>query len=112
MTMQFVSTPLTKNVILTLLDQYASEIRQKFHVRRLGLFGSHARGDANPQSDIDILVEFEVPTFDAYMDLKFFLEDLFHRNIDLVMEDTLKPRIKSAILTEVQYGQRLQALPR
>jgi hypothetical protein len=112
MTIQSVSFPLTKNIILTLLDQYASEIRQKFHVRKLGLFGSYARGDANPQSDVDILVEFEIPTFDAYMDLKFFLEDLFHHNIDLVMEDTLKPRIKSAILTEVQYGQRLQTLSR
>ena len=112
MTMQSISAPLTKTLILTLLDQYAPEIRQKFQVRRLGLFGSHVRGDANPQSDIDILVDFEVPTFDAYMDLKFFLEDLFHRDIDLVMEDTLKPRIKSAILTEVEYGQRLQALSR
>lgn len=107
MTTQSVSSPLTKNVILTVLDQYAYEIRQKFHVHKLGLFGSHVRGDTHPQSDIDILVEFEIPTFDAYMDLKFFLEDLFQRDVDLVMADTLKPRIKPRILTEVQYAQGL-----
>jgi uncharacterized protein len=111
MSAQSVFLPLTKSRILATLDQHALEIRQKFHVRKLGLFGSHVRGDTSLQSDIDFLVEFEITTFDAYMDLKFFLEDLFQRNVDLVMEDTLKSRIKPQILNEVQYAQRLQALP-
>ncbi len=63
---------------------------------RIGLFGSFARGDAGPGSDVDVLVEFADPfvTFDRYMDLKFYLEDLFGRRVDLVIRRTLKPRIR------------------
>jgi predicted nucleotidyltransferase len=85
------STHLTRNRILALLSEHASEIKQRFHVRRLGVFGSYVREEPRPGSDVDILVEFESPTFDNYMDLKFFLEDMFHKDVDLVMADTLKP---------------------
>ena len=56
-----------------------------------------------PDSDIDILVELEAPTFDGYMDLKFYLEDLFGRDVDLVMADSVKPRLRPYIAREVQY---------
>ena len=49
-------------------------------------------------SDIDVLVEFQsAPTFDAYMDLKFYLENLFHKSVDLVIDDTVKPRMRPLI---------------
>ena len=101
---------MTSDTILKTLEQNVNQINQKFHIRKLGLFGSYARGDARTNSDIDVLVEFEKPTFDGYMELKFFLEDLFHKDVDLVMKDSLKPRIKPSILAEVQYVQRLQML--
>ena len=80
------------------------EIEKKFGVRKIGIFGSSARGEAGPASDIDVLVELEDPTFDRYMDLKFFLEDLFGRPCDLVLEDSLKEGIRAKALGEVRSG--------
>ncbi len=102
---------LTRTQILATLNHHAAEIKARFHVQRLGLFGSYVRDEARPGSDVDILVEFVSPTFDAYMNLKFFLEELLCKNVDLVMVDSLKPRIKSTIMDEVQYAQGLQAVP-
>jgi hypothetical protein len=76
-------------------------------VRRLGLFGSAARGEAAEGSDLDFLVELEKKTFDNYMDLKFFLEDLFGCKVDLVMVSALKPRLREPILKETVYAQGL-----
>ena len=90
--------------ILKLLQQNIGEIR-KFGVRRIGLFGSWVRGEGKPESDIDVLVEFDHSTFDRYMELKFFLEELFGRNVDLVLAETLKKQIKPKIMREVLYVQ-------
>ena len=59
------------------------------------LFGSYARGDQKASSDIDILLEFDKPTFRNFMDLSFYLEDLFGREADLVMVKRLNSRIPS-----------------
>jgi hypothetical protein len=80
------------------------EIKSRFGVRRIGLFGSTVRGDANPASDIDVLVEFDEPTFDRYMDLKFYLEDLFGKPCDLVLSDVLKEGVRGSALREVVYA--------
>ncbi len=72
-----------------------------FGVRSLDLFGSVARDEATETSDLDFLVEFEgTVTFDRYMDLKFFLEDLFERPVDLVTQRSLKPQIRQTVLEE------------
>jgi predicted nucleotidyltransferase len=55
-------------------------------------------------SDIDILVEWEKPTFDHYFDLKFFLEDTFGWKVDLVVAEAIKPAFKDYILAEVVYA--------
>jgi len=70
-------------------------------VNRLGLFGSASRNEATAASDLDFLVDLEPATFDNYMDLKFFLEDLFDCKVDLVLCDTIKPRLRQSILQEV-----------
>lgn len=90
--------------VIRLLRTAAPEIEKKFGVRKIGIFGSAARGEAGPASDIDVLVELEDPTFDRYMDLKFFLEDLFGRPCDLVLEDSLKQGVRSQALREVLYA--------
>ncbi len=72
-------------------------------VRKIGLFGSFKRGQARRKSDIDILVVLEKPTFDSYMEVKFYLEDLFERKVDLVMAETIKSRLRPYILNEVEY---------
>ena len=80
------------------------ELRERFTVTRIGVFGSFARGEAGPESDVDILVELTDPTFDHYMDLKFRLEDVLKRPVDLVMADTVKARLKPIIDQEVVYA--------
>src|SRR5947209_19372152 len=88
-----------RSEILHLLGANQAKIKS-FGVRSLGLFGSVARGDATDMSDLDFVVEFERKSFDAYMDLKFFLEGLFGKPVDLVLADGIKPRLRSVILRE------------
>ncbi len=91
-------------VMLRALRERQRELAARFTVRRIGLFGSCARNEAGPESDVDILVELNEPTFDHYMDLKFYLEEILHRQVDLVLRDTIKPRLKSVIEQEVVYA--------
>ena len=90
------------------IRQNLRTIRERYGVARIGIFGSVARGEETPASDIDVLVEFREgeETFDHFMDLKFYLEDLLGRKTDLVIADTLKPRIRDAVLGEVVYAWR------
>jgi len=60
--------------VLQVIREMRSDLAMRFSVRSIGVFGSFARGDAEPKSDVDILVELADPTFDHYMDLKFKLE--------------------------------------
>ena len=84
--------------LLSLLTKNREEIVRRFGIKKLGIFGSAARNEMHAGSDIDVLVEFQaLPTFDAYMDLKFYLENLFHTSVDLVIEDTVKPRMRPLI---------------
>jgi len=73
-------------------------------VRSLGLFGSAARGEATAASDLDFLVEMENPTFDAYMGLMEFLESCLKRPVDLVLANTLKPRLREPILRDTVHA--------
>lgn len=81
------------------------ELEKKYKVKKIAIFGSFARGEQKEESDIDLLVEFEEEgkTFDNYMELKFFLEDLLNKKIDLVMKDALKDSIKELIMKELEY---------
>jgi uncharacterized protein len=80
--------------VINLLKAQRTEIRA-LGVKSLALFGSVSRDEARPDSDVDLLVDFEGrPSFDAFMDLKFYLEDLLKRKVDLVTEGALKPRMK------------------
>jgi len=79
------------------------ELSERFSVTRIGVFGSFARGEARPDSDVDILVELAEPTFDHFMDLKFLLEESLQHQVDLVMADAIKPRLKPIIEREVLY---------
>ena len=77
---------------------------RRLGVRRLALFGSHLHGTARPDSDVDLLVRFEQPTFDAYMDTKFLLEEVLGRGVDLVTESTLKPALSHVRDEAVDVG--------
>jgi predicted nucleotidyltransferase len=97
-------TPHTADTILRLLNERAVEMRERFGVVRIGLFGSWVRNEAKPDSDVDILVSLSRPTFDAYMDLKLYLEDLLGRCVDVVMVTALRPRLREHVLREVRYA--------
>ena len=92
-----------RDEILKILGQNRNVIRG-YGVRRLGLFGSCARGECNEVSDLDFVVEFEKKSFDAYMDLKLLLEELFDCKVDLVISDSIKPRLRSVILGEAIHA--------
>jgi len=80
---------------LTLLGQHKDEMRRRFGVRSLALFGSRARDQAHAGSDIDILVDFDGPaTSSRYFGLQFFLEDLLGEPIDLVTNKALRPQLR------------------
>jgi len=93
------------DAILT-LKEHEKFIRQRFRVKRIGIFGSFARGEEREDSDLDVLVVFEdgQKTFENYMDLKFHLEDLFGREVDLVTEKALKPQLKDIIMKDIVYA--------
>lgn len=77
---------------------------KRLGVRSLALFGSTARNEATPSSDVDILVTFvHAPTFDQYMETKFYLEDLLGCKVDLVVEDGLKPLVRAEVEKEAVY---------
>ena len=96
---------LTSKSILTKLEENKSTIN-KYGVKEIGLFGSYIRDEQKPTSDIDILVEFEKGkiTFDNYMNLKFFLEDVFKCKVDLVMHEAIKTDLRPYILGSVKYA--------
>jgi len=77
---------------------------RRLGVKRLGLFGSALREDGPAPRDLDFLVELEPKTFDAYMDVKAFLEGLFGCPVDLVLADALKPALRDGILEETVYA--------
>ena len=98
----------SRDQILAFLKQNKKLFRDRYHIIRIGLFGSYARGDQNANSDIDLLVEFEDNTQDLY-DLKLQLKDFFQKNlgieIDICREKYIKPRIKKSILKETVYAE-------
>jgi uncharacterized protein len=92
------------NKITQKLSATRQELAERFTVKRIGVFGSFARGEAGPDSDVDIIVELGEPTFDHYMDLKFYLEEILQHPVDLVLADTVKPRLRPVIEREVVYA--------
>ena len=95
--------PRSGESILNLLEANREAIL-RLGVKRLGLFGSAARGEAGLGSDLDFVVEFEHKSFDAYMDLKLLLEQLFACPVDLVLSGSIKPRLRPIILKEARYA--------
>ena len=76
---------------------------KRYGIKKIGLFGSFLRGEQKKKSDIDLLVEFDHITFDNYMEAKLYLEKLFKRKIDLVIETNLKPAF-NYVKKEVVYA--------
>lgn len=84
-----------RDQVLALLAEHKPVLAERFGVRRLALFGSMARGTARPDSDVDVLVEFDGPaTSERYFGVQFYLEDMLHRPVDLVTDRALRDRLR------------------
>lgn len=94
----------TLEKIKNILAEHQEELKEKYKVKEIGIFGSFVKGKQRKRSDIDILVEFEEPIglFD-FMDLEDYLGKLLEAKVDLVSKRALKPRIGENILKEVVY---------
>jgi uncharacterized protein len=90
--------------VIDILRSHEEEIKERFAVKRIGLFGSFVRGEETKESDIDILVEFDDPTFRNFMNLAFFLEDLFGRRVDLLTPEGISHRIRPNVEKEVVWA--------
>ena len=94
---------MTRNDLISLIQKNRAQLT-KFGVKSLSIFGSVARGEERPDSDVDMLVEFDgATTFDRYMDTKFYLEELLSSRVDLVVSQALKPRLKENIMKDLIY---------
>jgi len=91
--------------IKKILEEHKSELKKKYNIKEIGIFGSYARNEINTESDIDILIDFkdDGKTFDNYIELKLYLEALLQNKVDLVMKGALKKSLKKRILQEVIY---------
>ena len=78
----------TAKDIVAMLETHRDEIK-RLGVKKLGLFGSFLKGHQKRGSDLDFLVVFDKPGFDAYMELKFLLQRIFRKKVDLVVEESL-----------------------
>ena len=98
-----------KNIveIKKILEKNNDFLRQTFHIREIGIFGSFVKGEekTDNDSDIDILITFNKghKDFFNYMRLKYYLEDILGREVDLVIKEAVKPRLKERIFREVEY---------
>lgn len=86
-----------------ILKQHMGELRKKYKVRKMGIFGSYLRGTQRKGSDIDILVDFSEPVGWEFVDLALYLEDKLGMKVDLVTPGALKEQIKKGVLEEVVF---------
>lgn len=92
----------TLNEIKSILEKHKDELKEKYGVKEIGVFGSYIRGEQERRSDVDILVEFdEPPNMFEFIDLKEYLAHNLGTEVDLVMKSALKPTIGKYILEEV-----------
>ena len=87
--------------IRDILRSHKQDLRMKYHVKELGVFGSFARGEESDSSDVDILVDFDEPIGWEYIDLIAYLESILGMKVDLVTPMALKRQIKDNILKEL-----------
>ncbi|MDD1779446.1 MAG: nucleotidyltransferase family protein [Candidatus Helarchaeota archaeon] len=92
------------NKFKTVLQKHKKELKRKYQVKEIGIFGSYVHGKQRKKSDVDILIDFEEePGLFKFIELENYLSKILGVKTDLVMKDTLKPYIGKYILNEVIY---------
>lgn len=94
----------SKEEIMDALSRLAGELRKNYKVERIGLFGSYARQEQRPDSDIDLLVDFSenADLFDL-VELKYFMEEKLNHRVDIVPARVLRDELRQAVLADVSY---------
>ena len=83
------------------LSKQLPTLSRRYQVKSLSVFGSYVRREQNDESDLDVLVEYrDIPGLIRYIELENYLSDLLKVKVDLVMKNSLKPRIAERIMTE------------
>ena len=96
---------LTDKEIVNVINKN-SDILKKYGVKKLELFGSYVKGEQRNDSDIDFLVEFNRPNFENFMDLAFFLEDLFGKKVELITKGSMSPYIEPYVEKELIWSEK------
>ena len=94
------------NTIRSILSEKKQYLQEKYGIEEIGIFGSYIRGQNNPGSDLDILIELERPpkiSLIGVIELEFYLSELLGIKVDLVIKRNLRKRIGKRILQEVKY---------
>lgn len=90
--------------IQKVLRDHKKELSDKYKIKKIGIFGSVARGDDHEGSDVDVLVEFSEPvSFFHYLALENFLRSLLRETVEVVTVRALKPAIREQVLNETVY---------
>ena len=92
---------MNRDEVLDTLRQHKQALKERFDVTGLALYGSFARNQATPESDVDILVRFDGPaTSRSYFGTQFYIEDLLGRRVDLVTDKALRPEFRPFVEQE------------
>ena len=95
---------ITRQEIIHFLESHKQQLRDRYGVTRIGLFGSYSRNEAKESSDIDLAVEIQSSNkYRSFFGLKRHLEKSFNHKVDLGIESTLKPIAKQHVLKEIIY---------
>ncbi len=88
---------MTREEVLTTLRRHKPELQKKYPLSNIELFGSYARNEQTPESDVDIMVEFNEPVGIEFVDLLIDLETILGRPVDLITKKSLRPKLKPYI---------------
>ncbi|NOR44871.1 MAG: nucleotidyltransferase [Candidatus Delongbacteria bacterium] len=93
-----------KNLIIKLLKEYKAENQTKYKLKRIGLFGSYARNEANDKSDIDIVIELLYPDLFIMGDIKYDLEKIYNKKVDITrLRERMNSFFKDKLEKEAIY---------
>jgi len=94
----------TLEEIEAILRRHKDELREKYRIKELGLFGSVVRGEHKRGSDVDILVDFDqVPDLLKFIELERYLKKLIGNKVDLIEKTSIRPELKNIILEEARF---------
>ncbi|MDK2789514.1 MAG: uncharacterized protein PWP15_21 [Methanothermococcus sp.] len=95
----------TLNEVKKILLEHKKELKEKYKVKKMGIFGSYARGEQTEKSDIDIMVEFyETPSLIEFIEMEYYLSDLLGIKVDLITKNSIKnPYLKESIEEDLLY---------